>query len=151
MSRALWRDIAGLTKSVYALDPDSITAASTGDATTVTGAAIDTTLIQAQSVVFEIPVKAVLTTAKNIVVALGVDHSTDTTTWVTLVAAATVLTLANATTGGLTMYGVARVGADLNKALRYVRVNAFPDLSATSADTATVGAGTATLGGVAEL
>lgn len=152
MGTALWRDIAGLTKSVYALDPATGTAATTGDATTVDGATIDSTLVPAQSVVFQIPAKAVLTAAKSLTVKATVEHSDDGTTWTTLVSEVVALTLTNpSTTTGATMTGVARIGADLNKAKRYYRVTVFPDLNATSADTLALGAGSALLGGAPEL
>jgi hypothetical protein len=147
---ALGRSIKTLTKAIYALASTALTAAGSGDATTVNGSAIDTTLYKAESIVFDIPCKAVLTAAMNLTVKLTVEHSsTSNSGFTAVVAEATALTLGD-TVGG-TMYGVARAGVDLNKCLRYVRVTALPDLSHTGTDTAVMGAGVATLGGLQEL
>ena len=145
---ALGRDVEGITRAVYALDSTALTAAGGGDATTVNGAAIDTTDFKAESVVFEIPCKADLTALMTLTVTLAIEHSDSQGSGFTaVVAAATALTL----TGAGTKYGVARAGVDLNKCKKYVRVTALPDLSHTGTDTAVMGAGVATFGGLAEI
>lgn len=148
---ALGRDIKALTKAVYALASTALTAAGSGDATTVNGVAIDTTQYKAESVVFEIPCKAVLTATMTLVVKATIEHSsTSNSGFTAIVAEATALTLIGGT-GGTTEYGVARAGVDLNKCLKYVRVTAYPDLSHTGTDTAVMGAAIASLGGLQEL
>lgn len=145
----LGRNIKVLLKAVYALASTAITAASTGDATTVNGSAIDTTLYEAESISFEIPCKATLTNAQTFTVKGTIEHSsTSNSGFTAVVAEATLLTL---TSTGATEYGVARAGVDLNKCLKYVRVTAYPDLSHTGTDTATMGAGVAVFGGLQEL
>ena len=148
---ALGRNIKALTKGIFALASTAITAGGSGDATTVNGSAIDTTTYEAESVSFEIPVKAVLAVDETIAVELTVEHSsTSNSGFTAIVAAATALTLTGGT-GGTTEYGVARAGVDLNKCLRYVRVTALPDMSRAGTDTATMGAGAAILGGLQEI
>jgi 3D (Asp-Asp-Asp) domain-containing protein len=149
MQAGLGRDIKDLTKAVYALDSTALTAGGGGDNTAVPGAAIDKMLYQAESVAFEIPCKAVLTINKTLVVKLTIEHSANNSDWTTVVAQATALTLAAAAGGSF--YGVAVAGVDLNKCLRYVRVNALPDLNNTGTDTAVIGAGVAIFGGCQEL
>lgn len=148
---ALGRSIKTLTKAIYALASTSLTAAGSGDATTVNGAAIDTTQYKAESVVFEIPCTAVLAAASTLIVKATIEHSsTSNSGFTAVVAEATALTLTGGT-GGTTEYGVARAGVDLNKCLRYVRVTTYPDLSRAGTDTAVMGAAVATLGGLQEL
>jgi len=148
---ALGRNIKALIKSIYAIASTSLTAAGSGDATTVNGSAIDTTSYKAESISFEIPCTAVLTEAKTLTVKLTVEHSsTSNSGFTAVVAEATALTLTGGT-GGTTEYGVARAGVDLNKCLKYVRVTALPDLSHTGTDTAVMGAGVAVLGGLQEI
>lgn len=151
MQAGLGRDIKGLTKAVFALLSTPLTAAGSGDATTVNGSAIDTTGFKAESIVFQIPCKAVLTATQTLTVKATVEHSsTSNSGFTAVVAEATALTLTGGT-GGTTEYGVARAGVDLNKCLKYVRVTALPDLSHTGTDTAVMGSAVATFGGVQEL
>jgi hypothetical protein len=143
---ALGRDIKALTYPVYALASTAVTAGGGGDAAEITGSTIDTMAQpKAESVVFEIPCVTTLTADKTLVVAGKIQDSANGSDWTDLVASATLLTLI--ATGS----GVARVGVDLNKARRYVRVMATPNLSHTSTDTAVVGAGIAEFGGLKEI
>ena len=147
---ALGRDIKAETYPKYALPYTAVTAGAGGDGAEITGATINLLLVpKAESVVFEIPCKAVLAATKTLVVAGKIQDSANGSSWADLVASATLLSLLGGG-GGTTEYGVARVGVDLNRARQYVRVMATPDLSATGTDTAEIGAGTAELGGLQE-
>lgn len=148
---ALGRDIKAETKPVYALASTALTAAAGGDNTEIVGATLNlAALPKAESVVFEVPCKAILTATKTLIVTGKIQDSANGSDWADLVASATLLTLTGGS-GGSTEYGVARVGVDLNKARQYVRACATPDLSATATDTAVVGAGVAEFGGLQEM
>ena len=134
------KDIKGATLSKFCL-AGTLTAAGTGDATLITGDTINLGSLAARpaSVVFEIAGRAVLANTKTLVITALVEASIDGTTWTTLVASATVLTLTSA--GGTTEVGVGRIGVDLVQAdLNYIRLKATPDLSNTATDTAIVAA-----------
>jgi len=149
--KALGRDIKAETYPLYALASTAVTAAGSGDGVEIEGAALNlASLPKAESVVFEVPCKAVLTATKTLVVAGKIQDSANGSSWADLVASATLLTLTGAG-GGSTEYGVARVGVDLNKARQYVRVCATPEMSATATDTAVIGAGVAEFGGLQEM
>lgn len=148
---ALGRDVNNLTRGVYALASTALTAAGSGDATTVNGSAIDTMEYKAESISFEIPCAAVLSEDKTLTVKLTVEHSsTPNSGFAAIVAEATALTLTGEA-GGSSEVGVARAAVATNLCLRYVRVTALPDLSHTGTDTATMGAGVAILGGLQEV
>jgi hypothetical protein len=134
------KDIKNATLSKFCL-AGTATAAGTGDATLITGDTINIATLAARpaSVVFEIAGRAVLTATKSLAVTALVEASVDGTTWTTLVASATVLTLTS--TGGGTETGVGRIGVDLiSSDLNYIRLKATPDLSHTGTDTAIVAA-----------
>jgi hypothetical protein len=149
--KALGRDIKAETYPAYALASTALTAGGGGDNVEIEGSALNlANLPKAESVVFELPCKAVLAETKTLVVTGKIQDSANGSTWADLVASAALLTLTGGT-GGSTEYGVARVGVDVNKARQYVRVCATPNLSATATDTAVVGAGVAEFGGLQEM
>jgi hypothetical protein len=149
--KALGRDIKAETYPVYALASTAVTAGGGGDNVEIVGATLNlANLPKAESVVFEVPCKAVLAATKTLVVVGKIQDSANGSDWADLVASATLLTLTGGG-GGSTEYGVARVGVDLNKARQYVRASATPNLSATATDTADVGAGLAEFGGLQEM
>ncbi len=143
------KDLKGQTISVFAEASSSATAGGSGDATLVTGDAIDIQALSTRpaSVLFEIPVTATLADTESITVTGLIEKSADNSTWETLVASATLLTLTS--DGGTTETGTARVGADIVESdCRYVRVKYTPDLSASGTDTAALGATVAIFGGL---
>jgi hypothetical protein len=143
------KDLKGQTLSFYARVGSTATAGSTGDNTEVTGDSIDITALSARpaSVVFEIPVSAVLADTESIVVTGLIESSADNSTWETLVASATLLTMTS--DGGTTEKGVARIGADLIQSdVNYIRFKATPNLSRANTDTAALGAAVAVFGGL---
>lgn len=143
------RDLKGETTSLYALDETNATAAGSGDNTAAPGVNIDTrTLADPASVVFEVWARATLAAAATLTITGKVEHSvTGSGDWADLVTASSLLVLTGGS-GGTTEKGVARLGADLRQANRYIRVNVTPDLSAGSTDTATLTA-VAVFGGLA--
>ena len=77
-----------------------------------------------------------------------IEYSADNSTWATLVASATLLTLTGQS-GGSTETGVALMGADLVQSnVNYVRFKATPNLSRGATDTMNVGASVAIFGGI---
>lgn len=146
------KDLKGKTISAFAEAASAATAGGSGDNALVTGDAIDIQALSARpsSVVFEIPVSAVLDEDETCIVTGLIEKSADNSSWETLVASATLLTLTGAS-GGSTELGVARVGADLIQSdCRYVRVKYTPDLSRGATDTAALGATVAVFGGLDE-
>ena len=138
--RSQGKDIKGATLSKFCL-AGTLTAAGTGDATLITGDSINIGALAARpaSVVFEIAGRAVLAATKTLVIAALVEGSVDGSTWTTLIASSTVLTLTSAS--GSTEVGVGRIGVDLIQAdLNYIRLKATPDLNASGTDTAIVAA-----------
>lgn len=145
------KDLKGQTSAKFAgVASASITAAGAGDNTEITGDSIDLTTLSARpsSVSVEIPVKATLAATETCVVAGLLEKSADGSSWSTLLATATLLTLTGAS-GGSTEKGVARLGSDLiNSDCRYIRYKATPNLSASGTDTMQVGAAVALFGGL---
>lgn len=135
------KDIKNKTLSRACL-AGSLTAGGTGDATLITGATINIQTLPSRpaGMVFEIVARAVLAATKILGVAALVESSVDGTTWTTLVASSTVLTLTGGA-GGSTELGVARIGVDLVQAnVNYIRLKVTPDLDAANTDTAIVAA-----------
>lgn len=146
------KDIKGATLSYFAGIGTTATAAGSGDATEVVGDTIDLEALSSRpsSVVFEIPVKSVLADTETCVLVGDLEKSADGSTWSSLVASATLLTLTGET-GGTTEKGVARMGADLIQTnCRYIRCNYTPELSASGTDTAALGGAVAVFGGLDE-
>mgnify|MGYP000246303203 CR=1 FL=1 len=146
---SLGKDLKGETTSKFALTSTAVTAGGTGDATEIDGASIDTTAlgVKAQSVLFSIPCRAVLGATQTLTVIGNLQDSADNSTWADINDSATLLTLTGGS-GGTTETGVARMGFDLTRARRYVRCQVTPDLNRANTDTAVIGAGVATFGGL---
>lgn len=135
------KDLKGRTISAAAL-AGRLVAAGTGDNTEIVGETINIGALAARpaSVVFEIIGRAVLADTKTLVLIGDVESSADGSTWESLVASATLLTLTGET-GGTTEIGVARIGVDLiQEDVNYIRLNLTPNLSNTATDTAEVAA-----------
>ena len=148
---SLGRDLKAHTAAVFASTSTAVTAAGSGDATEITGASIDRLLYEkAESVVFCVPVRAVLAAAKAITINGLIEDSADGSSWATFLATALLLTLTDSGSGS-TLTGVARVGSQINTARRYIRLKCTPDMTATATDTAVVGAGVAIFGGLNQL
>jgi len=144
------KDLKGKTISVFARAATAvITAAGAGDNTEITGDSIDLQALAARpsTVVIEIPVYAVLADAETCIVTGLLEKSADNSTWETMVASATLLTLLS--DGGTTEKGVARIGADLIESdCRYIRFKATPNLSRAGTDTMQVGGAVAVFCGL---
>ena len=149
---SLGKDIKSETYSKFAFPSTAVTAGGSGDNTEVDGATIDLSAIPAspRSIVFEVPFRAVLAAAATGIITSNLQDSADGSSWTDITTPAVLLTLTGGG-GGTTEVGVARIGYDLSKARRYVRIQATPNLSATSVDTAVMGAAVALFGGLAEL
>ena len=144
-------DLKAETLSAFALASTAVTAGGSGDNTEVVGVTIDIGSLaeRPNSVSFEVPFVATLAATQTGVVTGLIQQSVDGTTWTTLVASATLLTLTGPSGGG-TVRGVARIGSSLlKKDCNYIRVKATPNLSAANTDTAVLGAGVAVFGGLA--
>jgi len=129
-----------------------LTAAGAGDNTEIVGSSLDITSLACRpnSVCFIVHAKAVLTEAKTLTIVGDVEYSADGTTWTSLAASATLMTLTG-DTGGSTEADAVKVECRLDKAdLKYVRINATPDLNHTGTDTARV-AIVAVFGGLQEV
>ncbi len=146
------RDIKSALLAIFALQSTSVTAGGSGDATEIVGSTINlqTLAKRPASVVFDIPVRAVLAAGKKITVVGRIQESIDGTTWTNATGNdATLLTLLDSGSGS-TMTGIARIGLDvIRKNCNYVRVRCTPDMDAANTDTAVVGAGTANFSGLA--
>lgn len=115
--------------------PSLITAASTGDATEITGAYIDRQGFDHATVI--VSYLAALSNTKSISIQAEVEHSTTGSgagTAVELQAS----TVEATSDGGTNESGVVVLDVDLRGYGRYVRFNATPDLSNTVTDTAIV-------------
>ena len=144
------KSIISMLSSLFALVSTSVTAGGSGDATEITGASINIATLSRRpaSVVFEVPVRAVLGATQTCVVVGRIQTSIDGTTWVNVAANATLLTLTGGS-GGTTETGMARVGCDLlRKDANFVRCMMTPDLNRANTDTAVVGGGVAVFGGL---
>jgi hypothetical protein len=135
----LQKNIAAYGDLVRLTDHSTATAASTGDATTVTGISIDrvgyfATGSLPQSAEIGVIYEATVTSSKTVSFGYAVQHSTDNSNW-TDYQTATYVVVATGTTGGSTFKGEFNVAVNLHNAYRYVRFNYNPDLSATGTDT----------------
>jgi hypothetical protein len=141
----LQHDVADLGSIRILSAPDTLTAGGTGDATLVTGIALDRFNFAngslPMSAEFAVLFDATLSVGKTLSITFDVQHSPDNTIWTDFQTQAAVV-VATGPTGGGTVVGQSSLGVDLTMANRYVRMNFTPDLSATSVDTAiVVGAG----------
>lgn len=133
------KDLRGRTLS-RAAAAGRLVAGGTGDNTEIVGATINLATLAARpaSVVFEVVGRAVLAATATLVIAAEVEGSSDGTTWVDLVASATVLTLTGGA-GGTTELGAGRIGVDLIQSnASFIRLKMTPNLSAANTDTAEV-------------
>ncbi len=156
------KDLANMVIAVNATAHVSATAGGAGNNVAVTGLTIDRNTLQpygaAAAVANAMPVGAVFLV--NYEAALGagntlsvnavkIEHSADGSTWSTYVAQTAVVANINAdwplagvvdtgATGGSTQRGVVAFGTNLQGAMRYVRFDFTPDLSAASTDTANI-------------
>lgn len=153
----LGKNISAQIGAAYALASTSLTAGGGGDNTLITGTTINTAAALTapavypkdfNSVAFVIGGTATLAAGKSITVTALIEDSADGSSWATLVASATIVSVTSAGGGTVTFTG--KIGADLTAARQYVRVKATPDLSATGTDTAVV-FGIAVLGGATDL
>lgn len=145
---SLGKDISPEFIAKYAVTATNATAGGAGDNTEVDGATLDTMALpcHAQSVSFVIGARATLAQTKTLTVTANLQDSADGSQWADITDPAAILVLTGAT-GGSTETGTAKIGYDLTKARRYVRIQATPDLNATGTDTATI-FGTAIFGGL---
>ena len=114
------------------------TAGGTGDATKVTGQAIDRQ--DFLSGVLAIAFKATLAKDKTISFAVEVQESADGSNFGTAVAVQAAKVAATGGESGSTEYGVVKIDENLKGRKRHVRYNITPDLSATGTDTLVWGA-----------
>lgn len=137
------KDIESQVLTAYALAFTNATAAGSGDNTEVDGATLDTAALSARanSVVFVVQARATLTADKTLTVTANLQDSANGSNWTDITDPAVILTLT--ATGG----GTGRIGYDLTRARRYVRIQATPDLSHSATDTATI-SGIAVFGGL---
>ena len=140
------KDLKANIYTLPALALTALTAAGSGDNTAIEGTSIDLTALptHAQSVCFVLLAKATLTADKTLVVTGKVQYSSNGTDWTDAASAATLITIT--ATGSAS----ARLGFDLTKGSKYVRVYVTPDLSASGTDTASVW-GAAVFGGLTEV
>ncbi|HTK34556.1 MAG TPA: hypothetical protein VL358_04610 [Caulobacteraceae bacterium] len=141
------RDLASEVYPLFAASAVAATAGGSGDATAAPGDSIDLTALpdRFESVAFAITAKSVLAATKTMTLTAKIETSADNSTWSDLLASATVI-LSTGAGGGSTEKAAAIIGASLENAQRYVRVNVTPDLSATGTDTTAI-ASTALFGG----
>ena len=148
---ALGKDVAAILLPLHAFDQTDVAAGGAGDNAQIVGSSIDLLSLatHAQSVAFVVPAEATLGQDETLTVTADIQQSADGSTWSELVASQTILTLTGGT-GGSTEKSAAKIGADLTKGDRYVRVRVTPDLSRANTDTAKV-MGAAVFGGLQEL
>jgi hypothetical protein len=154
---SLGKNIAGEIGALYAAASTAVTAGGSGDATEVTGVTINTASLQTapaiygkdfNSIAFVIAGTTTLADTKALSVTALIEDSANGSSWATLVASATIVSI---TASGATTTGFAgKIGCDLTAARQYVRVKFTPNLTNTATDTATV-FGVAVLGGGTEL
>lgn len=117
----------------------SATAASTGDATSVTGVTVDRMGFGIPSMPMSLALGIVyetnLATSKTLSIGYAVQDSADGSNWSDY-QTATYAVVATGSTASSALTGQLEVAVDLSSARRYVRANYQPDLSATQTDTA---------------
>lgn len=148
---SLGKDLASEILPKYAIASTSATAGGSGDNAEVNGATLDVQAIAGKpnSVCFLVAATSTLAATKTLKITANLQDSADGTNFTDITDPAVILTLTGAT-GGSTETGAAKLGFDLTKARRYVRIQATPDLNATGTDTAVM-TGVAVFGGFQEL
>jgi hypothetical protein len=135
----LQRNVGALGDLLRLTDQAALTAAGSGDATTVTGQTIDREGFAGGSLPnsAEIAVlfAATLASGKTLSVTFDVQDSLDGTTFADYATSAA-LVAATGPSGGGTVKGQLEFPVSLGSARRYVRLLFLPDLSATGTDTA---------------
>lgn len=118
----------------------SVTAGGTGDATAVTGIAIQRSAIgNPLNASLQLAFSAVLAATKTLSFGtVKIQDSADGSTWSNFISYTDPGVVATGPTGGGTVTGVTKLHADLSGARDYVRVLFTPDMSATGTDTATI-------------
>lgn len=149
MNIASVKNIGSFIDNKLASDPSAATAGGTGDATTVTGIAIDREAFGTgaipRSMLASVLYEATLGSGKTLSMGYAVQDSADNSTWADFQTAAGVV-IATGPSGGGAAKGTFNVPVDLSNAREWVRFNYFPDLSATATDTF-VGQAVGTFGG----
>lgn len=148
---SLSRDVKAETKVEFALTSTSLTAGGGGDNTEVDGASLNRATLgyKPESVSFEIPLRAVLGAGESCTLTANLQDSADGSSWADITTPAVILTISSSAGGTVT--GVGRLGFDLSRARKYIRVQATPNLSRANTDTAVMGAGVAIFGGIQAL
>lgn len=150
MQYAHGKDLKNQVIAAFAEPVVSVTAGGSGDATEAVGNSINLESLAKRpaSVLFAIPVRATLAEGETIGVVGKIEKSADGSTWVDLLASASLLTLTGGS-GGSTEEGVALMGADLvESGCKFIRAKFTPDMSRANTDTASVGAAVAIFGGI---
>lgn len=131
-------NVAALGTLERLTDHSTATAASTGDATSVTGNTIDRMGFPGgsmpRSAVMGVCYEVTLGSGKTLSLGYAVQDSADGSTWADF-QTATYAVVTTGGSGGTTNKGTFEVPVDLNGARRYTRYNYNPDLSATGTDT----------------
>lgn len=164
------KDLANMIIPVAATGHVSATAGGTGNNTAVTGLTIDRQALQPYGAataidnatpigaVFLLHYEAALGSGDTLSInAVKVEHSADGSTWSTYADQSAVASDINydwpaagvvdtGAAGGSTQRGVVAFGTNLQGAMRYVRFDFTPDLSATSTDTASISVSAALTG-----
>jgi len=149
----LQRNVGSLGDLLRLSDQAALTAAGSGDATTVTGQTIDRMAIGTSGSSGAMPLSALvavlfsatLASGKTLSVTFDVQDSPDGTNFSDYATSAA-LVVATGPSGGGTVRGQSVQQVSLTSARRYVRLLFLPDLSATGTDTA-VAMGAAFVGG----
>ena len=146
------RNIGALGDLLRLSDQAALTAAGSGDATTVTGQTIDRFSIGSSSngspplsALVAVLFSATLASGKTLSVTYDVQDSPDGTNFSDYATTAAVV-VATGPSGGGVVRGQSELQVSLTSARRYVRLLFVPDLSATGTDTA-VAIGAAFVGG----
>ena len=152
MGMSLRKNIGAYLRAAYAAVATALTAAGSGDNTAVTGVTVDRFAAGSPlscSVLYAIA--ATIANTKTLSLAYKVQHGakSDASDMADYAVVANGVVM-NGKSDGSAQTGLVKHDVDLNGALQYIRIVFTPDLSATSADTATV-APVFVFGGMAEL
>jgi len=130
-------NIAALGDLVRLTDHSTATAGGTGNATLVTGNTIDRMGFAGGSMplsaLMGVIHESTLGAGNTLSIAFDIQNSPDGSTWTDYLVQ-TVQVFATGPTGGGTVKGQANIAVDLNNAMRFVRFNYTPTLSAANTD-----------------
>jgi hypothetical protein len=142
MSISSRKNIGASLKAAYAAASTSVTAAGTGDATLVTGVAVDRAAISLPlSAIVVYNIAATIANTKNLALAYKVEHAVDAAFTVAtdlpgaVVASAVVL---NGKSDGSAQTLTIQHNIDLSGAMQFVRIKFTPDMSNTATDTCVI-------------